>query len=205
MAAAVGVSGSYINAIERGYRMPTATVVDRLLKAAGLDLVLAEPIDARDRDELVAHLRRSLTQRLRLGLGLSADLRVPATGPEWRELMALSRVGRIVIEPPLAWRLWLPSGRSTPVRVRVHQLRAELPHLEAVSATVSEAPPAASLVPVALVWLHRVWVAPPAELALDPVADRLRLADLLLHDEAARDDAGRRRPAHRDPDERAEG
>jgi hypothetical protein len=52
---------------------------------------------------------------------------------------------------------------------------------------------------------RQVWVAPPAELALpDHDTTRLLQAAQLLDEEAARDDAHRRRPAHRDPDERDE-
>ncbi|MCW2571701.1 MAG: hypothetical protein JWO88_1759 [Frankiales bacterium] len=52
---------------------------------------------------------------------------------------------------------------------------------------------------------QRLWVLPPAELALlTEQQTRLRQVDQILYACAPRDDADRRRPAHRDPDESGE-
>jgi hypothetical protein len=93
-----------------------------------------------------------------------------------------------VLEGRLAVAIWLPLGVVEPVTI--------------TSVGDQDRP---SLVPITLVNSARVWVPPPGELAMpDEQMTRLRQADLLLHAEGARDDADRRRPPHRDPDENAE-
>ena len=204
-AAVAGISQAQINALERGHRVPTTALLDRVLGAADLDLMLCERVSSVEHDALVAHLRLSLTERLRLALDEPSPLGRHGVTAPWRELLALAGSAvAVVLDRPLALRLWLPAGPVTPIRVRVHRPRGDLPPLAAVEAVVTHAPRPAGVVPVNLRRGRRVWVEPPAELAVDPVADQLRLADLLLHDQAARDDAGRRRPPHRDPDESAE-
>jgi hypothetical protein len=93
-----------------------------------------------------------------------------------------------VLEGRLAVAIWLPLGVVEPVTI--------------TSVGDQDRP---SLVPITLVHSARVWVPPPGELAMpDEQMTWLRQADLLLHAEGARDDADRRRPPHRDPDENDE-
>src|SRR3954452_21891058 len=67
-----GVSRTHINDIERGRVTPTTAVLDRLLAAADIELTLSTRHPPADDDELVRHLHRSLTQRLRLALDVSS-------------------------------------------------------------------------------------------------------------------------------------
>jgi hypothetical protein len=160
-------------------------VLDRLLASVGLDLVLAPRLDEETSAELRRHLRLSLTQRLRLALGESASVHAPPRTQAWQDLLALSRQGRVVLEGNLATAIWLPIGV-----------------VEEVTTSLAGEPDRPSLVPITLVDSCRVWVRPPGELAMpDAQTALLRQADLLLHAKAARDDADRRRPPHRDPDE----
>jgi hypothetical protein len=156
-----------------------------LLASVGFDLVLAPRLDEETSAGLRRHLRLSLTQRLRLALGESRSVHAPPRTEAWQDLVALSRQGRVVLEGQLATAIWLPIGV-------VGQL---------TTSTVADQDHP-SLVPIALVDSCRVWVPPPGELAMpDEQTTLLRQADLLLHAKAALDDAHRRRPPHRDPDE----
>jgi hypothetical protein len=61
------------------------------------------------------------------------------------------------------------------------------------------------VIPLMMETGQRLWVLPPAELALlTEQQTRLRQVDQILYACAPRDDADRRRPAHRDPDESGE-
>jgi hypothetical protein len=86
------------------------------------------------------------------------------------------------------------------VTVTVHRPHAELPQLAAVDVTTTPEPGAPSLVPVTVEGPVRVWVLPPAELLAGERVLLRQAADLLARF-SARDHAGRRSPAHRDPDE----
>lgn len=204
-AAAAGISRSTVADAERGTRLPSLAVIQRMLTIAELTLSLA-PTDAPPPEEaeraLRRYLRRPLTQRLRLALDESPY--ALTQGPVWRELAALSRVGDVLLQPPLAYRLWLPDGPATPVRVVLHRPHSAVPATDAVQVDVVDEPRPPRAVSVALQPPQQVWVPTPDELPVDDVAARLRSAAALLHDEAARDDGGRRRPPHRDPQDRAE-
>jgi hypothetical protein len=200
MAQQAGVSLRTLAGAEAGQRGLSLATLERVLSAAGLDIALVPRLVTDDIQPLVRHLHLSLTQRLRLGLGLSADLRVRPSGGIWAELVALTRLGTVVLEPPLAHSVWLPTGAVSRVAVVLH---ASDP-VAATSFPVrrSEEKPRGWLVPVTMQEGRRVWVAPPAVLAMaDDLAAQLRQVDTLLHTRAPLDDAERRRPAHRDPEE----
>lgn len=201
LAARAGLARRTIGAVEAGRQSPSATVLDRLLEAVGLDLVLCPRDDGAEDLELRQHLLLSLTQRLRLALGESRVLQAPCRTAGWAELLMLSRRGKVVVEPPLADALWFPTGPVSPVAVTLHSPH-DAPTTVVVQVRLAEQPPSSALIPVILQIGRRVWVSPPSDLALrDERIGRLRQADVLLHQCAARDGAGRRRPAHRDPDE----
>ncbi|MDT7538534.1 MAG: hypothetical protein QOI82_2119 [Actinomycetota bacterium] len=96
--------------------------------------------------------------------------------------------------------IWTPIQPCKHVSVVVHAPHRELPVLLGVDAIVSAEPAAPALVPVTVEGPVRVWVLPPRELLRDD-ATRLALAADLLDATDARDDAGRRAPSHRDPNE----
>ena len=199
-AAEVGVARSTLASWESGRRHPTAASLDRALAAAGLDLALVPRLDPADDLALRRHLQLSLTQRLRLALGESPVL-LHATGHLWREMRALARRGQVVLEPPLATALWLPIGPVAAPRVSVFHPRTAISRgrIE-VRRPDGDAP--RSAIPFLMEVGEKVWVLPPGELARPTATETaLRQADLMLHAQAARDDASRRRPAHRDPDE----
>ena len=203
-AAQVGVSAATLASWESGRRQPTAAALDRVLAAAGLDLVLTSRASDVDDRALRAHLRLSLTQRLRVALGESHVLACPARSDLWRELGHLARRGQVVLEPPLAHALWLPIGRVARPAVSIfHAKTAFSARWFDVRARGGDAPRAA--IPLMVETGERVWVLPPDELARpNAIEATLRLAAALLDAQGALDDAGRRRPAHRDPDESGE-
>ncbi|MDT7544844.1 MAG: hypothetical protein QOE99_954 [Actinomycetota bacterium] len=185
LASASGVARATITAVESGHRNATSAVLDRLLASVGLDVCLVPRLDDESSTALRRHLSLSLTQRLRLALGESPSVHVPPRTRAWQDLVTLSRQSRVVLEGQLATAIWLPVGIVEPIS----------------TSTVCEHEHP-SLVPITLVHSSRVWVRPPGELAMpDEQTTLLRQADLLLHAHAALDDAERRRPPHRDPDE----
>jgi transcriptional regulator with XRE-family HTH domain len=188
LAAAAGVGQRTVSAVESGRQGISVALLDQILGAAGLDVWLAPRLDGETAKELRRHLRLSLTQRLRLALGESSSVHAPPRTPAWAELVRVSQLGHVVLEGRLAVAIWLPLGVVEPVTIT----------------TVGDHD-RPSLVPITLVHGARVWVPPPGELAMpDEQTTQLRRADLLLHAEGARDDADRRRPPHRDPDEHDE-
>jgi transcriptional regulator with XRE-family HTH domain len=211
-----GISPRTIAAIEAGQSQPRITVLRDLLDAVGLELALTPARDPIDDPELTRHLRLSLTQRLRLALGESPALAASPRGARWTRLEALAQIGQVALVRPVAVALWLPLGQVTPLRVELRaadrdDLDARVGAAEAADIEVTRLPGTAdpfrrpvtpSLVPVMLSGPRRVWVPPPGELQHeDEESGRLRRADQLLQTHAPVDDAGRRRPAHRDPDE----
>jgi transcriptional regulator with XRE-family HTH domain len=185
MALQAGVALRTLSGAESGRSGISAALLDQLLESVGLDVGLVPRLDAEASAELRRHLRLSLTQRLRLALGEPPSVHVPPRTRAWQHLLGLSREGRVVLEGQLATAIWLPIGV-------VEQI---------TTSTVGDNDHP-SLVPITLVHSSRVWVRPPGELAMpDEQSALLRQADLLLHAHAALDDADRRRPPHRDPDE----
>ena len=187
-----------IERIEGGRHLPSCAVLQRLLAAADLELVAVPRKAEAALDDLRAYLSLSLTDRLRTALGETGWPAYRRSGPVWSELLALSWTGDVVLQPPLAHRLWLPVGPVLPPRVVVHRPHRPFPTLAHLEVEVSEKPRAAHAVPVTMWGPSRVWVLSPAELACDPVQLSLRSAAELLDREAARDAAERRRPAHKD-------
>jgi transcriptional regulator with XRE-family HTH domain len=184
---------------ESGRRVPSLPSLRRLLDMQGLVLT-ARPRPAEPSAELVRHLCLPLTARLRLALGEHPSPYVPASSEAWRALLTLGRLGRVVVQPPVATGIWTPIEPCKHVSVVVHAPHREVPVVSGMDAVVSAEPAAASLLPVTVEGPVRVWVLPPRELLRDD-ATRLELAADLLDATDARDDAGRRAPAHRDPDE----
>jgi transcriptional regulator with XRE-family HTH domain len=201
LAAAADVSARSIAAWEAGQRSPSLAALGRVLAAAGLELV-AEPRIPQDADtSLRQHLSLSLTQRLRLALGESGVLAKPPHSQTWGDLIAVARSGQVLLEPPLATAMWLPDVRVGRPLVSVFHPRRSLPR-GSISTRVRPGDAPLAAVPFLMGAGARVWVLPPAELALPAEQERmLRLAARLLHLDSSRDDAERRRPAHRDPDE----
>lgn len=200
-----GVGERTIAGAEAGSRGISIAVLDRLLTCMSMDLVLAPSLSSSDPTAVRRHLRRSLTSRLRLGLGEQPSIYAAPRTPAWAELVALARVGRVVVAPPLAVALWLPLGTVAPIQVSLHDLTHPSPPTHFVDVEVSGSPVAADLVAVAMSVGTSVWVPTPAALTMPTHQNALlRHADLLLHAEAPVDDAGRRRPPHRDPAERDE-
>ena len=203
LAQRLGIAPSTVAAWEAGSRRPTLRALERVGEAVGLELTLVahSPVTA---PELTAHLRLPLTARLRLALGEAASPYRPATGAAWQTLLTLARVGTVVVEPPVALGVWVPQPPRATVDVTVHGPRRQVPPVELARVRIKGSPAPASLVPITLAGPVRVWVLPPAEL-LAAEAAALRDASLLLDAHAAVDDGGRRRPAHRDPNEWREG
>jgi transcriptional regulator with XRE-family HTH domain len=198
-AARIGVSGKTVASWESGGRVPTVGALRQVLALQGLELTARRP-DGEPAPELIRHLQLSLTSRLRLALGESPNPYHRATGDAWQALLVLGRLGRAVVQPPVATGIWIPVAPSRSVRVVVHAPRGELPVLSGadVASTADPSPP--SLVPVTVEGPVRVWVLPPGELLADD-AEQLELASALLYASDSRDDAVRRAPAHRDPHE----
>jgi transcriptional regulator with XRE-family HTH domain len=192
------VPSGTLAAWEAGRRTPTVAVLLEALSRAGLELALAEPPGEAD-PALVRHLRLTLTARLRLALGENPNLYVHPTSARWRSLELAARTGVAVLDAPVAEALWRPAQpQEGAVPLTVHRARCELPELPGVQLQLSDAPPPVSRIPVQVRWTQAVWVLPPAEFVLLQQR-QLRQAAALLERQAARDDAHRRRPAHRDP------
>jgi transcriptional regulator with XRE-family HTH domain len=198
-AARLGVSFSAVGNWEAGLREPSMESLRKVLALQGLELT-ARPPEAEPSPELIGHLQLPLTARLRLALGESPNRYHRAKGDAWRALVVLGRLGTAVVQPAVATGIWVPVVASERVRVVVHEPRVALPACAGADVCATDAPPAPSLVPVAVDGPVRVWVLPPAELLVEEVR-QLRLAASLLAAAEQRDDADRRAPAHRDPNE----
>jgi transcriptional regulator with XRE-family HTH domain len=199
LAARLETSESAVAAWESGKRTPTLRTMAQVLAQVGRVLAIDEqPTTAGS--ELIGYLRLSLTSRLRLALGEPFTPYAPARGQAWRALLALGRCGVVVLQPPAATGIWIPVPASSTVTVTVHRPHAELPQLAGVDVTTTSEAGPPSLVPVTVEGPVRVWVLPPAELLVCERRQLRHVADLLA-EFAARDDAGRCQPAHRDPDE----
>lgn len=210
LAARAGVSSRTVAALEAG-RSASWAVVEALLAACGLELTCTTAVVSPAAcPHLHQHLRRSLTERLVAAL---------LENPDGAMLLAALRAaatGRILaLEATAAVGAWVPRGAvPLPVVVWVHDdpLYGHQPTPEAdprvlvVRATAE--PAAAGLIAVRLPGGGDVHVAHAAVLARDPCcrAWRVPLASVarLLHEEAGVDAAGRRAPAHRQPNEDGE-
>jgi transcriptional regulator with XRE-family HTH domain len=201
LARAAGVHPRTVAAVEAGSRAPTLAVLQAVAACAGLELVADLP-PPEPPDRLLAFLRHSLSRRLELSLGMSYGAHAPT--PLWVQLRQLAVVGDVVLHGEAAVALWLP--RSEPLgSIQACFARRqpwEVPDTPDVQRVAACDAHARALVAVSIAsWT--VGVDPPAQLALLPelAAHRplLRSAARALHQDAARDEAGRRVAAHREP------
>ena len=201
------VSPTTVVAVEAGKQTPSLRVVSALLAAAGLELCVDLPTEPVCR-HVRRHLTRSLTVRLHLALGGNGRPASRPVLPAWQQLRLLSRAGRVQADGPLAVALWLPpveplllptvvltrEDRSGPVPkapdLRVREVPSQAPGPVACSLGIALSPGV-------------LMTPPPDELARAPqhaeVRRSLRSVAALLDERAARDRAGRRGPAHREP------
>lgn len=213
LAGRAGLALGTVTGVESGRVQPGFATVVTLLAAAGLDLTpgvtgLDPPIALR------GYLTWATTERLRHAL---RDENPERTATADRRLAALARVApvaagsaRVALTGPAALGLWLPDHRAPwPVAVQVWPVPARpMPESEGVVVTVADGPFPVGCVPVAVGPASRLWCPTPLELLLDPRCaawgTELRAVLEVLHSDVGRDDAQRRPPPHRDPDERAE-
>ena len=223
-AARAGVSERSLAGAESGHRPASWLLVERACRAGGLDVTAALPPGDLD-DETLRHLERSLTQRVWLSFGGEGrplgryGPRVATRPAGWCRLVEAAESVDLVLSGTEALRAWLPAVASggrvgpecrwTEVSVR-RDPHGSTPRSTApgdslpVGVRVVDTLPC-GLVPVPLAEPRpRVLVPTPAELALDPACadlrDALRAVATVLHEQSARDLAGRRTPPHRDPD-----
>lgn len=203
LAETCGISARTVARVEAG-DSASMVVLSAVLSVAGLELS-AEPCVPVASAALQAHLRRSLPARVRRLLDGDGPLSSRRTD-RWRELDRFSRSGRLVLVGPTAVGLWLP-GLACPPRLSVQRSSSE-----AVLPVTASPPPwldveeVRRLSPAAVrvgMGFPEALTLSPAELALDPSCAEhrlaLRCAARALHDDDARDDAGRRARGHRDP------
>ena len=203
-----GVALSTVTGVEAGRQQPSTGVLAAVLGVVGLELsVDVPPPDLTDRER--AYLRLSLVRRLHLALGGSGRPQYGPRLPRWQQLVDLARVSHVTLHGELALRLWLrgdaPVGAAEVCALPVARTALpDVPDLRVHPACGDHAS-APVVVSVSPWQLH---ADPPADLALRPAfaAQRhaLRAAARVLHADAARDDAGRRTRAHRDPSHDAE-
>ncbi|MGB8652315.1 MAG: helix-turn-helix transcriptional regulator [Mycobacteriales bacterium] len=212
LAQAAGVIASTVAGVEAGRRGCSVTVLEALLASCGLDLELAARAVPASRagaaDALVAHLRLSTSQRLYQAVGGTASVRGGPWPDSWLALGKAASRSVVVLEPELALSLWLPDVPvpwPLPIRRRSRAgSEAVAPCLQVVG---EPDPSAKGLVPVAIGGLGTVLAPSPAALLLTEAGrgcPALRQAARLLADDPARDEGGRRAPAHRSPDEATE-
>lgn len=216
LAAVSGLSLRTVVDVEQGRRRVSAAALDALVGACGLDLTLclrsADTVPA----AVLDHLRLPTTVRLRLHCGGTGDA-LREGPPLWQELVEVARHAVFVlVDGPDAVGVWSPGlPVLTRASVGVLALSSTLPLPATPLLDVSALPPRAAPhrrthgVHIGIPGGGYVVVPPPSELLLDArCADHdvaLRTAARALHVQAARDDGGRRAPAHRDPDEQQEG
>lgn len=205
-----GVSPRAIAALEAGARQPTLALLSRLVEAGGVELAL--DLAPAEVDEVGrAHLRRSLSQRLHRVVGGDGQPHRRRRPPLWQQLVRLRARGPVILHVDLALALWLPPAEpllSAQVCLTPSpDLPADWPRPATADLIVVEG---CDRHPVGLVEVGlecwSVAVEAPADLALSLPAHRpqLRAVAALLHDEAPRDEAGRRVRAHADPTHGAE-
>lgn len=176
-----GVPRATWAAWEAGRTTPSAVRLDALLAGLGLDLRLVpRPAEPAGVDAVRRHLRRSLTERARLALGEQLDAVLAACRERPRSLTGPAAVGvwvpEVVARGPLPLPAAAPGGGVVAVRLDLQERGG----------------PA------------RAVVAFPGALLAEGAASTwpgLLTSARLLQTEAPRDLAGRRLPAHRDPDE----
>ena len=212
-----GMALRTLQAAESGARAVSWDVVERVVAAAGLVLVVDEPLALTALQR--AHLRLSLTERLwRSFSGASTPVHRhhPRRGSRpdgWVRLVQMAVEGDLLLRGEQALRVWLPvSGSPAPptwssTSVVPRHGRVPTAALSAGVELAQELPADAVPVPLAEPW-PVVHVPNPAALALDPAVAGVRRELLTvartLDAEAPLDDGDRRAPAHRHPDHAAE-
>lgn len=199
LAARAGVAASTVAGIESGRRQPSFALVARLVDVAGSELALDQPAGQVCR-HVRRHLHRSLSSRLHLLLGGDGRPLYQRTLEPWLELVELTHVGRLHLAGPSAVGLWLPMPEPLPVVVGLTLRDGQLPPVSSLD--LVEAPlPRDCTVEVPLP-IRVIFTPPPALLALDPACApwrrALRAVARVLDEEAPKDAADRRAPAHRD-------
>lgn len=202
LARRAGVSRSTVEGVEAGRRDLSVAVLQSLLEVAGLELT-AERAVPTPCAHVRAHLRRSLSARLHLLLGGDGRVRGRPAPPAWTELDHLAAGGPVFLTGPAAVGLWVPGIDSrTPVPVGLAGLGAAEPPDSTVLRVSALAVPPDCTVTVPLP-VRSIRAPDPTSLALHPDCapwrSALRVAAQVLSDRAARDRAGRRSPAHREP------
>lgn len=205
-----GVGAASVANVEAGARGCSVAFLDGLLRACGLTLALS-PADEPEVPGLAAHLALSTSQRLMQSLGGTGEVCDGPWPPAWVELHeVVDGAAAAVLEPAVALPVWLPGLKAPmPIQLRLHQgwwpRAAPGPLVEVLGEPDADQ---RGLVPVGVGGYARVLVPSPLALALDDRcathAPALRVAARLLAASAARDEGGRRAPAHRSPDESQE-
>lgn len=199
MARRAGVSTATVEAIEAGRQQPSARVLGALLAVAGLELSVDRPVQALCR-HMTQHLHLSLSSRLHVALGGSGRPYDRPFLPAWQQLGLLSLRTPVHLSGDLAVAVWVPMPQPT-AQVGIGTERLVLPRVPDLHVVREHRPPQCTVGVVLTPGL--VKVPPPGELALDPRHAAWRLAlrsvAVALDEQAARDRAGRRSPAHREP------
>lgn len=212
LAARSGVSRRTVVAVEAGRNDPSWGTVARLLAATGLEPVAVPELPAAS--PLVRrHLWCSTSERLRRAL-VPDPLQAGRRGA-WDQLGPLGAYGAVRLSGASAVGVWLPRVRApVPLPVVLHTEASKgrlgpvhvgaFPDLD-ISLSDEQLP--VGLVPVGVPCGH-VRVSSPLLLAAHPDcggwAAELRCVATLLDAEGTLDEAGRHRPAHRNPDEAGE-
>lgn len=202
----VGMAHSTVAKLEAGHVQPRWETVTKLLAALGLEPALGQLAPPAD-EELRAWLRLPTTERLYRSLGGLfigySDRRLPV----WSALVDAVRSGTAALAPEASVGVWLPGQTVTlpldllalPPRYGVRPWPASSELLR-----IRRGPwRTVGLVPVGVGPRHDVLVLPPDSPLWQTdatTAARLRAAAGLLHGEMRRDEAGRRKAAHRDSD-----
>lgn len=205
LARRAGVAPGTVAAVEAGRHSPSGRILEALISAAGLELCVDRPVLTLCR-HTSAYLHGSLSSRLHVALGGSGRPYDRPFLPAWQQLGLLSLKAPVHLTGDLAVAVWIPMPRpAARVAVATDQ-RLVLPPLPDLEVVREPRPPSCTVGVVLTPGV--VTVPPPGELALDPrhAAWRrsLRSVAAVLDEQAARDRARRRSPAHREPRRGAE-
>lgn len=201
LARRAGVGRSTVEGVEAGRRGLSVAALQALLEAAGLELTAERAVPAACA-HLRSHLHRSLSVRLHLLLGGDGRVRVRPAPAGWAELDRLAAHERVFLTGPAAVGLWIPGVEPpSPVPVGLARGGGVLPRSGALRVSLLAVPEDCTVtVPLPI---RSLLTPDPASLSLHPACapwrTALRAAAQVLADDAARDRAGRRSPAHREP------
>lgn len=199
-AALSGVTRRALASAEAGDHAPSWQTLERAVEAAGLSLALVPAVDDAS-PELRRFLAMAASYRLLIPLHPRRDV--------MEALGALTRRASVHVTGPAAVPVWVPGvGVPVPVPVRVHDVRRDGPSSPLLDVQEVAGPLPLPLVPVRLPRSDLFHVDDPTALSLRQDcaehAQALRVAARCLHEGQPFDEAARRRPPHRDPDERRE-